>query len=841
MQRHKTLDRSIYSGLGSSLSLALLLVLMSVGMAQKSAAQPSEADIKQRIAVLDFRDEAAIAPFERALLADSVRGAALSAPFDVMTRENISALLPPEITLEDCVGECEVDVGRKIGAHYIVTGVIGRISGELSLLLRLYETRLGTLKAQAEARATLVGALQPKARQAASRLFAQLAPTQSASVKTLLWVKVSPEGAALSLDGFPLDPAQARPVRGASGGRLWPISAGRHLIKASAPGYLAERRSLEVIEGQPVEALFKLKRRAGAERCRGSACLGDVWIYTKPPNAEVSVLGETKRYLARPNSLNPRLGSVALRLPEGRHWVRAELGGRRAERLITVRRGEANLEMRDKPMSLRRSSAHLSLNTQPRGALVRLNGEVIGKTPIKKRRLKPGAYWLEVVAEGRQAREKLITLSDKQHWRESWTLITNTATLSLRVSFGTDPVSGASVWLSGQRLGETDREGLLEVSAAPIGQQQLEVRHPHYIPHQRSLRLKAGERFAERVKLEGAWAELSVNLNSQGLQELKRRYREQTGRELSFKALWAGQELGELPVERARVMAGRRWLQVRPSDEQLFEPSREQISLEVGAHGEQRVSLKPLKGDIDLLSTPPNARVSLDGEPLGKTPYQGRLETGLHELKMEVDGFPPYQRTILVRADGFREALKFKERTFVQVSCDPGRGQVTLNGALLGPSPQLRDLKPGPHEVGCQLFGATVSAPIQLSPGEQLSQRLVLSSASINFARWRKRWTPRIGQGMIGLGAVALLSATLLWLGPQRGAEQERDALAQRWLEARSSDELAERYRAWSEASQEAQRYQSWAQAGLWGGLSLGAGGGLLWWGGAPREAQAQP
>ena len=93
-----------------------------------------------RLAVLDFRDDAGLPPFERNALADSVRGAALGAPFMVITKENMVALLPPDTDLASCVGECEVDVGRKIGARYLITGQTGMIDGHLQLLLRLYDT-----------------------------------------------------------------------------------------------------------------------------------------------------------------------------------------------------------------------------------------------------------------------------------------------------------------------------------------------------------------------------------------------------------------------------------------------------------------------------------------------------------------------------------------------------------------------------------------------------------------------------------------------------------------------------------------------------------------------------
>ena len=242
--------------------------------------------------------------------------------------------------------------------------------------------------------------------------------------------------------------------------------------------------------------------------------------------------------------------------------MRATLGGRVAERLVTVKGGEANLKMRNKPLILRHKRARLSLQTEPSGALVRLNGEVIGKTPIRKKRLKPGAYWIEVVAEGRQSKEKLVVLDNKSHWRESWRLITNTSSLSMRVSYKGQPVEGASVWLGGQRVGVTDTEGQLKAQGLPVGEQLLEVRHPHYMPHQRALEFKAGAESSARISLNGAWAELSVSLDQGQLRTLSAQYQQRTGQTLRFSAIWAGKELGELPISGAKVMAGRHWLQV---------------------------------------------------------------------------------------------------------------------------------------------------------------------------------------------------------------------------------------------------------------------------------------
>ena len=823
------------------LSVALHLALVTFSLLYQALFTPHQAHLyaqpqtteRERVAVLAFKDEASLEPFERALLADSVRGAALNTPFDVMTRENMTALLPPNVTLEDCVGECEVDVGRSIGAHYIITGHLGRLQsegegGELRLLLRLYHTRSGALRAQSEARAGRVGALQHKARRAATQLFAQLAPTQQVvGARTLLWVKVSPQEATLTLDGFPLDPQRARPAQGDSGGLVWPITAGEHTLKASAPGHLSERVRLKVREGEPSEALITLKRRAHAARCDRGTCMGDVWVYTQPPGARVWVNGERTSYITRPNSTNPRLGSVALRLPEGSHWVRATLNKRSAERLIRVKGNTHNMDMRERPLRLKRPRASLSLSTSPPGALVRLNGEVIGKTPLKRKRLSPGAYWLEVVAEGRKSREELLTLEEGQRWRARWSLTPNTASLEVKVSYEGKAVEGASVWLSGQRLGVTGSEGTLRVEALTIGEGALEVRHPLYLPAQESVSLKAGEVLSERVALRGAWAELSVSL-SEAQREALSSLGERAPKRLEV--LWNGELIGELPLKASRVRAGPGWLQVRPSSEETFEPHRERLSLKVGEKQALEVSLTPHKARLELQSSPPNAYVEVDGEQVGRTPYRARLIAGLHRVVLRAEGYPPFSLPLWLTKEGHKERVDFKARTFVEVSCDPGKGDVLLNGDVRGPSPQVIDLKPGSYQVGCQLFGAEVSAPVELTAGEQLSRELRLSSASIDFARWRARWTPRVGKGAAILGALSLVTALTLTLGPLKSAEEERDRLARRWLEADDPSELMGRYQAWAEAERNVQRYSSWAQLSAWGGLSVSLGGGALWW-----------
>lgn len=73
---------------------------------------------------------------------DLLRGyATRHTQFMVLTRENIETLVEPG-TLEKCVDQCEVVVGRLLGTHRVISGVM---FGGSRLILKLHNTKSGAL------------------------------------------------------------------------------------------------------------------------------------------------------------------------------------------------------------------------------------------------------------------------------------------------------------------------------------------------------------------------------------------------------------------------------------------------------------------------------------------------------------------------------------------------------------------------------------------------------------------------------------------------------------------------------------------------------------------------
>ncbi|MCB9526880.1 MAG: tetratricopeptide repeat protein [Myxococcales bacterium] len=139
--------------------LALLALLLT------GAAPP-------RLAVLELTDRAGLRPAEADYLTDLVRAIAGRRPgLLVLTRENIVELLPPGADLAACEADCEVEIGRRLGADFVVSGEIVDFGGELRVLLRLHATRTGALLAGERAGALRLADLEAPLEAAAARLL----------------------------------------------------------------------------------------------------------------------------------------------------------------------------------------------------------------------------------------------------------------------------------------------------------------------------------------------------------------------------------------------------------------------------------------------------------------------------------------------------------------------------------------------------------------------------------------------------------------------------------------------------------------------------------------------
>ncbi|MBN1164515.1 MAG: SUMF1/EgtB/PvdO family nonheme iron enzyme [Candidatus Krumholzibacteriota bacterium] len=116
-----------------------LILMAAIFMAWLARAQA----LSYKVAVLELNNRAKLTEAENIYLTDRVRDAMIrslpSESFMIMTRESIQELLPPEMRVSDCAdAECEIEIGRMLGAAYIVTGDVLLFAGKYRLNLKVH-------------------------------------------------------------------------------------------------------------------------------------------------------------------------------------------------------------------------------------------------------------------------------------------------------------------------------------------------------------------------------------------------------------------------------------------------------------------------------------------------------------------------------------------------------------------------------------------------------------------------------------------------------------------------------------------------------------------------------
>ena len=110
---------------------------------------------------------------------DAVRGVAKERlpRVTVYTRENLEAMLSSRgLDLGDCEGLCETEIGRKIGARYIISGQVILVEGTYVASVKLHETEKGELLEVEEAEAKSLRGMSKALQSATVNLVAPLRP-----------------------------------------------------------------------------------------------------------------------------------------------------------------------------------------------------------------------------------------------------------------------------------------------------------------------------------------------------------------------------------------------------------------------------------------------------------------------------------------------------------------------------------------------------------------------------------------------------------------------------------------------------------------------------------------
>lgn len=354
----------------------------------------SFAEENVRIAVLDFRNQAKIDRASSTYLAELFRKQALmlkSRGVTIMTRENMLELLPSGKSLEQCLGECEVETGRNLGANYIVTGEIYKIGDGIRLIVKAYDTKKGSLISSEQYSGNSVQDLEknvlspdaPNVFLPISLIYRKAKTTKDqvlgkeredgwdpgwGTEQTVVEFESTPAGATVEIDGSPIcvTPCSNQ------------ITLGRHTV------------SFKIIQYFPLEEELDIKKNLRLKR-KLSPNFATVSVNSSPIGLMVFIddkeMGKTPTKVMR---LSPEMHEIFIK--DDKYY---DKGYR-----LTVKPGdhkEINLE----PVG-RYGALNLSAKSESGKSLaaeVLIDGESAGTTPLRKKLL-VGQHEVEVHASG---------------------------------------------------------------------------------------------------------------------------------------------------------------------------------------------------------------------------------------------------------------------------------------------------------------------------------------------------------------------------------------------------------------------------------------------------------
>ena len=89
---------------------------------------------------------------------------------------------------------------------------------------------------------------------------------------------------------------------------------------------------------------------------------------------------------------------------------------------------------------------------------------------------------------------------------------------------------------------------------------------------------------------------------------------------------------------------------------------------------------------LTVTTVPPMAQVSVDGKPVGRSPYEGSISFGTHMLEVSMEGYDTVVRPFR-GGDSPLDLALLPSSNWVDIKTEPEGATVTLGGRLVGTTP----------------------------------------------------------------------------------------------------------------------------------------------------------
>ena len=268
---------------------------------------------------------------------------------------------------------------------------------------------------------------------------------------------------------------------------------------------------------------------------------------------------------------------------------------------------------------IRTKTGWIILDSEPSGASVYINDEFVGNTPLNNYKQAYGNYSYKLEHPNYHSSSGMIKLNSSRYEDK----------IIMKPAFGTVAVKcnvdGAEVLLDGKLTGKRTPCKLEEIRS---GQHVIEVRMNKYAPLQQDVMVEDDKTTKISVSLEARFAPITIN-SLEGAEIYCNGKRIGTGRCTED------------------IMEGYYDLEVRMDH---YQSSTKQIQIIAGQAQELTIHPIPIYGSLDIITTPRDVTIMVDGIEYGKSPLTiDQLLEGEHQVTMVIDNYNIEKRTVNIR------------------------------------------------------------------------------------------------------------------------------------------------------------------------------------------------
>jgi len=516
--------------------------------------------------------------------------------FRITERQMMEEILKEQqFQLSGCTSsECVVEVGQLLSVKYMIAGEVSKTFDLYSLHVRIISVESGVVIAQViedyegSARDFITGTV----RNAALKLAAEARTSHSGSSGELTKRVVTKTGqVSFSLNISPVNVFIDDNYSGENNTKTVSLSLpmGDHTIKLSAPGFQDYEKVISVLPDQNIE--YTVEMQPGATESVSDINTGIVVVRSIPEGARVYFDG-----------LN--VGTTPVQIPKagtGKHLLRIEktLYHDYLEEISVQPDGIIQVLA-----ELDAAFGSLTIISTPEGAVVSLNEQVKGRTPLTIDELASGEYEIAITKDLYHTHTERFIITDGSN---------NTRDITLLPAFGlltidTEPI-GATVYLDGQIKGQTPSS----LNELPSGTYTLRIEKDLYQPVESTILIEDGKTNKQDYILEPRFGTLNI-----------------TGTPVSAQVIINGNDAGALPLGDYKVSAGLVEITVK---ENRFHDKTLSRQVNIGDIHNLDIQLERHTGAIVVLTDPPGAAIGLNNKNYGDSPKILKdMPTGLYGL-----------------------------------------------------------------------------------------------------------------------------------------------------------------------------------------------------------------